>query len=126
VNWEAAIAQYQQQMEETLGQQNLASMFQSKLIEAGLGPDSDLVAEALGAPFAAAGTESATAFAQSLADFDWGSNVGEPAGSGFASAFLGAAGAALAKPGAASAFRDSMQSFVINVVQEYFFGGAQP
>jgi hypothetical protein len=72
VNWEAAIGQYQAQMEGLLGQQNLGAMFEEKLIGAGWGPDNAAVALALEAPFAPAGTDSAAAFAGAFTGYDWG------------------------------------------------------
>ncbi|MEN6303008.1 MAG: hypothetical protein ABFD96_09815, partial [Armatimonadia bacterium] len=125
VNWDAAIAQYQQQMEQAVGQQNLSAIFEQKLTEAGLGPDSELVAQALGAPFAAAGSDSATQFAQSFADYDWSTAADQP-GKDFTAGFLGAASTALSKPEATADFRNNMRSFIIGVVQDYFFGGSQP
>ncbi len=125
VNWDAAIATFQQQMEQTVGQQNLGAMFQQKLMEAGLGLDNELVMQAMGAPFAAAGAGSAEEFALAVQQYDW-TTLGDDPGKSFATSFLGAAGSALSSPGSTAGFKNSIKSFIISTVQEYFFGGAKP
>lgn len=125
VNWDAAIATFQQQMEQTVGQQNLGAMFQQKLMEAGLGLDNELVMQAMGAPFAAAGAGSAEEFALAVQQYDW-ATLGDDPGKSFATSFLGAAGSALSSPGSTAGFKNSIKSFIISTVQEYFFGGAKP
>ena len=64
VNWDAAIAAYQQQTQQTVGMQNLQTMFQQELLEAGLGPSNPLVAQSLGDPLGIAGNDAAVAFSE--------------------------------------------------------------
>lgn len=117
-NWQAGIDQYREQTEQTVGEQNLAAQFQAKLAEAGLGPDSALVADAFNFDLSGAGGLSATNFAEAFKGFDWPKLVGQPVGA----AILSGASTALAKPN--SAFTGNMKAFIVDVVDDYFFGGA--
>lgn len=119
VNWDAAIGQYQQQMEQMLGQQNLAAMFQEKLVTAGWGPENETVMAALEAPFTPGGTNSAQAFATAFSDYDW-----EGTATATSDRIMSALSAELSK--GAGKYAPWFESFVIRTVERVFFGGEKP
>ncbi len=119
VNWEAAISQYQLQMEGMIGEQNLATLFQEKLIGAGWGPENEAVMMALGAPFEPGGEAAAASFANAFVDYDWES--------------MAASSSALILTGLVdhlnkgqTQYSDQFERFIISVVKRVFFAGAEP
>lgn len=109
----AAVEQFRSRMEAMIGQQNLQGMFSDALASAGLGPDSALVADALGPQ----GGPAAEAFATAFAAHDWGL-VGTNAGAAIGKTLPGAMTAALKNPTAQITL--GVRDLIINVVHQYF------
>lgn len=79
-NWDAAIGQYQDQMEQTIGADSLQKMFEEKLIGAGWGPEGAQLTDALQAPMGDGGTAAAETFAGTFTAYSWvtpGTTAGE-------------------------------------------------
>lgn len=79
-NWDAAIGQYQDQMEQSIGADSLQKMFEEKLIGAGWGPEGAALTDALQAPMGDGGTVAAETFAGTFTAYGWvtpGTTAGE-------------------------------------------------
>jgi len=104
----AAVEQFRSKMEAMIGQQNLQGMFSDALATAGLGPESTLVADALGPQ----GGPAAEAFATAFGAHDW-PKLGTDTGA----AFVGGFGAALKTPG--TAFTTTVRNVCESIFQDW-------
>lgn len=118
VNWGAAVGQYQQQMEMGLGQQNLASLFEEKLLGSGWGPEGEALAT-LQSSFGPGGESAATAFAESFTGHDWDSMT-------MTASERILTGLSTHLNSGQSRYSDQFERFVISVVKRVFFNGAEP
>ncbi len=119
VNWEAAIGQYQTQMEGIAGQKTLSQMFQEQLIGAGWGPENETVMAALEAPFEPSGTSAATSFANAFAEYDWNAT-------GMSVSDLILSGVTYQLNHGKAPYTDWFASFIVKTVKDFFFAGAEP
>jgi len=123
-NWDAAIANVQEQQGQASGQQWMIDMLAQKMGFGAGGEGLDLGAamgfaggtadEAGAVDTGLNGGTAATAFGDSFKAYDWLNNVGKPVGENILSGAI----TALQKP--STAFTDSMKNFVIAVVHDYY------
>jgi len=114
-NMGAAADAFRQQMEGMVGAERLQGMLGDALSGAGLGPDSTLVADALGPQ----GAPAAEAFATAFAAHDW-----PKLGTSTGAAFIGAFGTALKQPG--TAFTTTVRQVCESIFQDWLNRNGMP